>query len=95
MYSNFQVKNAKKIDDLIKILHTVISVIAEYNTLLEYCNKQSIEISRTYNQSVTLILMKGHKYELQSGKFSDGFLERLSKRKKGNNNSEASSSTDN
>ena len=95
MYSNFQVKNAKKIDDLIKILHTVISLIAEYNTLLEYCNKQSVEISRTYNQSVTLILMKGHKYELQSGKFSDGFLERLSKRKKGNNNSEASSSTDN
>ena len=62
MYSNFQVKNAKKIDDLIKILHTVISLIAEYNTLLEYCNKQSVEISRTYNQSVTLILMKGHKY---------------------------------
>jgi hypothetical protein len=95
MYSNFQVKNAKKIDDLIKILHTVISLIAEYNTLLEYCNKQSVEISRTYNQSVTLILMKGHKYELQSGKFSHGFLERLSKIKKRNNNSQASSSTDN
>ena len=95
MYSDFSVKNAKKIDDLIKILHTVISVIAEYNTLLEYCNKQSIEISRTYNQSVTLIFMKGHKYELQSGKFSDDFLERLLKRKKGNNNIQASSSKDN
>lgn len=95
MYSNFPIKNAKKIDDLIKMLHTVISVIAEYNTLLEYCNKQSVEISRSYNQSVALIVMKGHKYEIKTGKFREEDLERISKKRKGNNNSEASSSTDN
>jgi hypothetical protein len=92
---NYYTKNARKIDDLIKMLHLIISVISEYNTLLEYCNKQSVEISRTYNQSVTLIYMKGHKYEVKTGKFKEEDLQRISKQRNGNNNSEASTSKDN
>jgi hypothetical protein len=95
MYSNSQIKNAKKINDLIDMLHTVISLVTEYNTLLEYCNKQSVLISRCYNQSVSLILMKGHKYEIKTGKFREEDFEIMLKKRKGNNNSEASCSTDN
>ena len=95
MYYNFPFKNDKKINDLIHILNTVISLIVEYNNLLEYCNKQSVEISKSYNQSVTLIIMKGHKYEIQGGKFTSDFLDRIYKKRKVNNNSEVSCSRDN
>ena len=90
LYSNISVKNGKKFDEFINILHSIISIITEYNTLLEYCNKQFVEISTTYNQSVTLIVMKNHKYQLVTGKFNHETL-----KKKIINNSEASCSTDN
>lgn len=97
LYTIFSDKNGngRKIDDLIKMLHSIISLITEYNTLLEYCNKQSVEISKTYNQSVTLIIAEGHKYQIITGKFREDDLQRISKKIKGNNNSEASCSTDN
>ena len=86
-----------KIDNLIIILYSIISLITEYNTLIEYCNKQSVEISRTYNQSVTLIKYFPHnyQYETHSGKFKEEDLKKIFKIKKANNNSEASSSSNN
>ena len=84
------------INSLITVIHAIISVITEYNTLIEYCNKQAVEISRTYNQSVTVIkyLPNSFEYEPTNGKFREEDLKRLFIKPKGNN-AEASSSSDN
>tara|TARA_B100001175_G_scaffold246147_1_gene212793 strand:- start:1779 stop:3305 length:1527 start_codon:yes stop_codon:yes gene_type:complete len=95
IYSKISIKDSRKIDDLINVLHSIISLITEYNTLLEYCNKQFVEISKTYNQSVIIVIYKPDicRYELKTGKFKESDLTAYSnKKRKGNNNHEASSS---
>ena len=90
------------------LIAILISIITEYNTLLEYCNKQSIIISRTYNQSITLIKFyispssstksinyRKYNYQIITGKFKEEDLNIISKKRKGNNNHEASSSSSN
>ena len=96
IYSKISIKDSRKIDDLINVLHSIISLITEYNTLLEYCNKQFVEISKTYNQSVIIVIYKPDvcRYEVKTGKFKESDLTALSnKKRKGNNNHEASSSS--
>ena len=98
IYSKISVKDTRKIDDLINVLHSIIGLITEYNTLLEYCNKQFVEISKTYNQSVILIIYKSDvcRYEIKTGKFKETDLTvNYNKKRKGNNNHEASSSSNN
>jgi len=86
------------IDNLILIIHSIISIIEEYNTLIDYTNEQLVIISNTYNQSVSLITYINYKYayDFVRNKFKECDLEYYkigSKKLKGNNNHEASSST--
>jgi hypothetical protein len=92
-FNNLSQEYANNNTKLTYVIHKIISFITEYNTLIQYCNKQSVEISRTYNQSVTLILYQPNNtkyYEIKVGKFKEEDL----KTQKGNN-SEASSSSNN
>ena len=93
--NKFDYNKKPNIENLIKILLLIISSITEYNTLIDYCNKQFVEISKTYNQSVILIKIiafkdGGNTYEIITGKFKEDDLIRINK--KTNNNSEASCS---
>ncbi|AET73205.1 hypothetical protein PGAG_00316 [Phaeocystis globosa virus 12T] len=84
------------INGLITVIHAIISLITEYNTLIEYCNRQAVDISKTYNKSVTVIKYLPHKFDygLRHGRFREEDLKGLFINPKGNN-AEASSSSDN
>ena len=85
------------IENLSLLVHAVINVITEYHNLLNYCNRLSVDISINYNQSVTLIqyFHSKYKYHVLNGKYTIASFEKILNFGKYNNNSEASSSSDN
>ena len=98
-YVNWGKKIAENKDNsFVKMILVCVELFNEYNNLINYCNKQLIIISFTYNQSVNIIDTEN--YTTKGKKFKQADLleleekEKLKLYKSGSNNSEASSSRD-
>ena len=71
--------NANTANLLTTFIVLIVDMITEYNNLINYCNKQLIIISYTYNQSVGVINTRYGNYKVIPGKYKQSDLVRLEK----------------
>jgi hypothetical protein len=93
MENNMRYINSNNYARLINMICLIIDFIEEYNNLINYCNKQLITVSYTYNLSVGLIYVDNGKYTTRSKKCRQSDLDMFDSIESSNNNNNNGSSS--
>ena len=70
-------KKSGNATDQAAVFNGIIEMITEYNNLIDYCNKQFVTISYTYNHSVNMVCVADGKYNVKSRKFKQSEVDKI------------------